>query len=296
MTYVEIGNEDYVRQIRQLRGPVRSLFYDAIKAKYPRSASDCDDEGQELGVPDLVDEHFYRSPGAMEGDATHYDSYSRTGPKIFVGEWATRIGGPTPDMGAALSDAAWMTGLERNSDLVVMHCYAPLFVNVSPGAKQWAPDLIGYDALNAYGSPSYYAETMFSNFLGDKVLPITMINVPMRINPSAKDPALAKIPSLFSVATRESKTGVIYLKVVNTAGIPQPVKVDLKGDVKVVPEGESVVLAASKPEDTNTINKPLEVVPVTAKTSGFAQSFTRTFPPWSITVLKIQTHRKSDSE
>ncbi len=81
----------------------------------------------------------------MEEDATHYDRYSRTGPKTFVGEWATREGSPTTNLNAALGDAAWMTGMERNSDVVVMASYAPLFVNVNPGAMEWPSDLVGYD-------------------------------------------------------------------------------------------------------------------------------------------------------
>ena len=89
------------------------------------------------------------------------------------GEWATREGSPTPNMNAALGDAAWMTGMERNSDIVIMSCYAPLFVNVNPGAMQWPTDLIGYDALNSYGSPAYYAQKMFNNYHGDIVLPVT---------------------------------------------------------------------------------------------------------------------------
>ena len=94
----------------------------------------------------------------------HYDKpYDRNGPKIFVGEWATREGIPTPNLGAALGDAAWMTGLERNSDLIVMASYAPLFVNVDPGGMQWETDLIGYDAMKSYGSPSYYAQVMFAS-------------------------------------------------------------------------------------------------------------------------------------
>ena len=74
---------------------------------------------------------------------------------------------PTTNLGAALGDAAWMTSLERNSDLIVMASYAPLFVNVDPGAMQWESDLIGYDALNSYGFPSYYAQAIFAEYLGD---------------------------------------------------------------------------------------------------------------------------------
>ena len=73
-------------------------------------------------------------------------------------------------MGAALGDAAWMTGMERNSDIVMMASYAPLLVNVNPGGMQWESDLIGYDAMNSYGSPSYYAQVMFSNHFGDQIL------------------------------------------------------------------------------------------------------------------------------
>ena len=102
----------------------------------------------------------------MEANAFQYDKCSRTGPKVFVGEWATRVGSPTPNMAGALGDAAWMTGMERNSDLVVMASYAPLFVNVSKlrgqdRSMQWTTDLIGYDALASYGSPAYYAQVMF---------------------------------------------------------------------------------------------------------------------------------------
>ena len=110
-----------------------------------------------------------------------YDTYDRSGPKILVGEWATREGSPTTNLGAALGDAAWMTGLERNSDIVIMASYAPLFVNVNPGAMQWASDLIGYDALNSFGSPSYYAQVMFSNHLGDKILATKLDTVNPRL-------------------------------------------------------------------------------------------------------------------
>ena len=75
-------------------------------------------------------------------------------------------------MQAALGDAAWMTGLERNADLVMMHCYAPLLVNVNPGARQWGTNLIGYDALRSFGSPCYYVQAMFAQNRGDVVLPV----------------------------------------------------------------------------------------------------------------------------
>jgi alpha-N-arabinofuranosidase len=246
-------------------------------------------------VPDVLDEHFYRSPGLMEGDATHYDSYSRSGPRIFVGEWATRVGAwnktdgePTPNMEDALADSAWLTGLERNSDIVIMQGYAPLFVEVNPGGRQWEPNLIGYDALTSYGSPTYYALKMFSTHLGNKVIPITAQDVPMQARPAATpDPNPPQIPSLFYVATHDTRAGIIYLKIVNTVGTPQDVQIDLKGVTQVQPDGLSVVLSADKPADTNTITDPLKYIPATSQISGLAASFSRTIAPYSINVLQI---------
>ena len=148
--YVEIGNEDAFDRSGSYDGRF-AQFYDAIKAKYPdlQIIATAPVKGRK---PDVLDEHFYRSARQMERDVRHYDKYDRNGPKIFVGEWATRDGNVTPTLNAALGDAAWMIGMERNADVVVMHCYAPLLVNVSPGAKQWDTDLIGYDAQSSFGS------------------------------------------------------------------------------------------------------------------------------------------------
>jgi alpha-N-arabinofuranosidase len=166
--YVEIGNEDEFDRSRSYDGRF-AQFYDAIKAKYPHLQIIATTPVKSR-KPDVLDDHYYRSARAMERDVHHYDKYDRNGPKIMVGEWATREGNPTPNLNAALGDAAWMIGMERNADLIIMHCYAPLFVNVSPGAMQWATDLIGYDALNSYGSPAYYAQKMFSENRGDTIL------------------------------------------------------------------------------------------------------------------------------
>ena len=119
--------------------------------------------------PDLIDDHYYRSAREMARDVAALRFSDRSGTKIFVGEWASTEGSPTPTMQAALGDAAWMTGLERNSDLVLLQCYAPLLVNVNPGARQWGTNLIGYDALNSFGSPSYYVQSMFAQNRGDVV-------------------------------------------------------------------------------------------------------------------------------
>jgi alpha-N-arabinofuranosidase len=300
--YVEIGNEDGFDRSGSYEGRFVQ-FHDAIKAKYPElklisTVGGADPLGKKFTVkkrtPDVIDEHYYRNSMEMQEDAAHYDSYDRTGPKIFVGEWATREGSPTTNLNAALGDAAWMTGMERNSDIVVMHCYAPLFVNVNPGGMQWPSDLIGYDALNSYGSPSYYAQKMFNQYLGDKVVPVKGDNIPTRTwqppTPKGKTepPPAKELPSLFYAATFDSKTGDLNLKVVNTAAAEQAVRIDVNG-AQVAAEGTAVVLTSAKPGDTNSIREPAKIVPVTSKASGLANSFTRSFAPYSINVLQLHT-------
>ena len=182
LTYVEIGNEDWFDRSGSYDERY-TQFYKAIKAKYPdlQLIATAPVKGMKPDVrrrtllrarhAELRRRHHYDTPdsnsAARNAGIGHYDKADRNGPKIFVGEWATREGAPTPNMGAALGDAAWMTGLERNSDLIVMSSYAPLLVNVNPGGMQWETDLIGYNAMKSYGSPAYYAQVMFASYLGD---------------------------------------------------------------------------------------------------------------------------------
>ena len=118
------------------------MFYDAIKAKYPDLKFISTMRSQDRNFvhtrpPDLLDDHFYISIPTALRQAHLYDNYDRNATKIFVGEWATNNpgSGDTPMMAFAFGDAAWLTGLERNADVVMMNCYAPLFVNVNPGAQ-----------------------------------------------------------------------------------------------------------------------------------------------------------------
>ncbi len=171
--YVEVGNEDFFDQSHTYNARF-AQFFKAIKAKYPQLKLIA--TTPVTGVtPDLIDDHYYRSAAAMENDVHHYDHTSRSGPKTFVGEWASTEGHPTPTMNAALGDAAWLTGLEKNSDQVIISSYAPLLVNVNNGAAQWGTNLIGYNALTSFGSPSYYVQKMFSTNRGDVVLPETTV-------------------------------------------------------------------------------------------------------------------------
>jgi alpha-N-arabinofuranosidase len=310
MSYVEVGNEDWFDR----SGPNRTgsydgrftQFYDAIKKKYPQLKV-ISSWGYEQSVngsvksrtPDLVDEHFYRNMEEMMAQAFRYDTYSRTNPtRIFCGEWATRVGSPTPNMSGALGDGVWMTCMERNSDILLMSCYAPLLVNVSQPtgngrSMQWSSDLIGYDALTSYGSPSYYAQMMFSTMHGDEILATDAQNIPTRSwqrrGRGGAPATTQQIREIFFDATRDAKSGIIYLKVVNTASSARQINVQINGAKSVNSKAEAVVLAGKALDDTNTIDKPKNVVPRSEKVEGLSANFTREFPAFSITVLKLKS-------
>ncbi len=315
LTYVEVGNEDW-------RGDYNGRFkqiHDAIKAKYPNLQ--LIDSSIRGGVgangrltsrvtdltADVHDHHLYtNSELQSEFSSTSYDNYDRKGPKVFEGEWATRVPAnqPTPNFAGALGDAAYMTGFERNSDMVIMAGYAPLFVNISnpagrgtPGSSmQWPVNLIGFNALGSYGSPSFYAQVMFNNNRGDQILTSSVSGVGTRTwqAPAGRDggqpPPAREVPTLFHAVTRDSKTGIIYLKVVNPLGTPQDVHVDIQGARSVAAKGESVIMKAGSPEETNSIAEPKKIVPVTAAETGFGASFTRTLAPYSINILKLSSN------
>ncbi|HEY5909278.1 MAG TPA: malectin domain-containing carbohydrate-binding protein [Verrucomicrobiae bacterium] len=311
MQYVEVGNEDWFDRSGTDRNGTYdgrfAQFYDAIKKKYPQLkviSSAGYEQPQSLWVksrtPDLVDEHFYRNMEEMMAQAFRYDTYGRTnGPNIFCGEWATRVGSPTPNMSGALGDGAWMSCMERNSDIVLLSCYAPLFVNVSQlngqgRSMQWSSDLIGYDALTSYASPSYYSQKMFSTMHGDEILATDSQKIPTRTwqrqgRRGGAAPPPQQLKEIFFVATREARSGVIYLKVVNTAGSAKQINVQVDGAPKLKARAEAVVLAAKTLDDTNSIDKPENLIPHTETVTGIGPSFSREFPPYSVTVLKLKT-------
>ena len=169
LQYLEIGNENGGSYYSDRY----ALFYNAIKSNYP--AMHLIATAVPSSAPlEILDEHYYTSPGTFISYATKYDSYSRSGPKIFVGEYAVTSGfGTYGNLAAALGEAAFMTGMERNADIVQMASYAPLFANVN--GIQWHPDLIYYDSSRSFGTPSYYVQKLFSQNRGDAILPATIV-------------------------------------------------------------------------------------------------------------------------
>ena len=268
LQYVEIGNEDEFD---------RSGSYDerfaqiakAIRARYPQLKLIATTRVK-VGNPDLIDDHFYETPEGFFDLVHKYDNVDRNGPKIFIGEWATREGMPTTDFGGALGDAAWMTSLERNSDLILMASYAPMLVNVNPGGMQWPGDMIGYDALTSYGSPSYWAQVLFAGNLGDHT-----------VHTAATNPG----DRFFWSATTSEKNHTLYLKLVNASDVPLPLTLDLNG----VRAGEATVftLHAASRWVTNDIEHPDRVAPVRTTVRVQPASWKHDLPPRSIEVLDV---------
>ncbi len=288
LEYVEIGNEDWFDTSGSYDARF-AQFYDAIKAKYPKlkcisTVGTEHSVGQRIHSrkPEVLDEHYYSSAATFDEESpTRWDKYDRNGPEIFVGEWAayedtkpweapSRKLPPTPNLKAALADAAWMAAMERNSDLITMQCYAPLLVNVNPGARQWRPNLIGYDALRVYGSPSYHAIRMFSQNHGDSILKTTVAN-----------------PQLHYSATKDTGSGAIFVKIVNPGSTPEPVEITVHSSAPLAPGATVTTLTASSPDESNSIDDPDHVIPATTTMAGLKSSFAYTFAPYSITVLEL---------
>jgi alpha-N-arabinofuranosidase len=269
LSYVEVGNEDSFDRARTYDGRF-AQFFKPIKAKYPNLQVIATMPVKGV-TPDVVDDHYYKREQGMFELAKFYDNADRKGPKIFVGEWATREGTPTPNLGAALGDAAFLTGLERNSDLVVMAAYAPLFVNVDPGGMQWSTDLIGYDVLGSYGSPAYYAQVMFSSCLGEQTM----------------ESGVSGAGDKFFYSVTASKGSKACMKLVNAASTPQPLTITLSGLGAGTRSALLDTLKGNTIWATNTITNPNRIVPVRSKLTVKGERLEDVLPPYSIQVLEI---------
>lgn len=173
--YLEIGNENY---FGNNYGARYLQFYNAIKAKYPSMICIGDVAAWGTDSPtwtfthpvQLLDEHYYRNPAWFVGQYNKYDTYSRTGPKIYVGEYAVTSDCGLGNLNAAVGEAVYMAGMEKNSDVVPLNSYAPIFVNVDD--RKWSPDMIDYNASAVYCTPSYYVQKLFSTNIGTVNIPV----------------------------------------------------------------------------------------------------------------------------
>lgn len=182
LKYLEIGNENYGDQYFKNY----ELIAMAVLAKYPEMkliANDWSGGHPTEPNPEIIDEHYYNNPDWFILNATKYDTYDRSGPKIFIGEYAANSAVGKGNLRGAIGEAAFMTGMERNSDIVTMGAYAPLFCNINH--KRWPINLIYYDSQTWYGLPSYYVQQMFANNQGTVYLPVTIEGSPEIETPNA---------------------------------------------------------------------------------------------------------------
>ena len=264
LKYIGIGNEQWGEEY-----PVRlKPFIEAIRKAYPEikiiGSSGPDSEGKQfdylwgqmkhLGV-DLVDEHFYRPESFFLSQGARYDTYDRKkGPKVFAGEYACHgVGRKWNHFHASLLEAAFMTGLERNADIVYMATYAPLFAHVE--GWQWRPDMIWYDNLRSVRTASYYVQQLYSLNKGTNVLSLTMDGKPVT-GADGQD-------GLFASAVYNKLTDEVIVKVANTSDKTQSIDFILKGMKKGerLSAGRRITLSTPDVYADNTLDNPSLITP-----------------------------------
>ena len=288
LKYIGVGNEqwgpDYIERYK--------IFEKAIKVKYPNiiivsgSGPSPDGEYFEYGMQELkklnaelVDEHYYKSPQWFRDNAARYDNYDRKGPKVFAGEYAAHS---TIDNSlitknnweSAFSEAAFMTGLERNAEVVHLTSYAPLMAHEE--AWQWAPDMIWFNNLEAYGSANYQVQKLFALNKGTDLLAIIKDGKP-----------LTGQNNLYASAVKDANTKEIIVKLVNTAATPQEVSIDLKGS-KLESKGTVITLASPNLTDENSFAAPVKISPTTKEYKLKGDKAPMNLLPYSVTVLKLK--------
>lgn len=286
LKYLGIGNEqwgeEYVGRL--------ALFVEALRKACPEirliGSSGPRPEGEEFESlwpemarlkVDLVDEHFYRDEAWFARSASRYDSYDRRRPHVFAGEYACHCREDGRNrFDAALLEAAFMTGIDRNSDVVEMATYAPLFAHCE--AWQWRPDLIWFDNSNVVRSVSYHVQRIFSEYRGTDRLRLTCEGRELH-GGTAQD-------SLYASAVRDRNRGACIVKVVNLSDSAQPLHFDLRAIGKNgVRSGEVVTLRADNPAADNTLDNPNRVVPqMRPMTAGECRTLRFTSPARSLSV------------
>jgi alpha-N-arabinofuranosidase len=279
-----VGNEQWGPQYIERY----EVFHKAIKAKYPNirlvSGAGPSPQGKDFDFAwkrlrelnaDIVDEHYYKEPAWFPANVHRYDNYPRTGPKVFAGEFAAqsvKVVSPDNrnDWNTALSEAAFMTGLERNADVVVMASYAPLFAHVD--AWQWTPNLIWFDNLRSYGTPNYYVQKLFAIRRPAVILPATFAG---------------ESTGLFACAISEVDGGDYTLKIVNTRATAVSLTINLQGATHSALDGTVQILSHADLKAENSLDRPTNIAPKEAKLPGLKPTFTYDVPAHSLNVLSI---------
>ena len=280
---IAIGNEQWGTLYTERLEP----FVKAIRAKYPNikiigssgpqaEGNDFDflwPEMKRIGV-DLVDEHYYRSPEWFLSNANRYDSYGRNGPKVFAGEYACHAPDKENSFLTALSEAAFMTGLERNADVVHLCTYAPLFAHKE--AWQWRPDLIWFDNLSFVKTPNYYVQQLFGNNAGTHVLALTM-----------NGKAVSGQQNLYATAASDATDNTLIIKIANT-GIDQKKISFILDGLKVGVHAVTLThLNSSDLNAKNSFETPDRITPKVVHSYIKDNKMEIALPPLSFTILRI---------
>lgn len=267
LKFLGVGNEQWDYKNNPAFTARLKKFLDVLKKKHPEiryiGTTGPDSEGEKFDIlqpkmkelkVDFYDEHFYRNEAwFLDAKNRHrYDNYDRKGPKVFAGEYACHGSGKKWNhFNASLLEAAFMTGIERNADVVSMATYAPLFAHVE--GWQWRPDMIWYDNLRSFKSCSYYVQQLYSLYKGTNVLSLKMNGKAVAGDEDQN--------GLFASSVSDKKTDEIYVKIVNISRQPQPVQVTLKG-LKRVTSAKAVYLGSNDPMAENSLDNPEKVKPV----------------------------------
>ena len=279
---IGIGNEQW----GALYPERLAKFVEQIRAKYPEikicgssgpsADGDMFDYGWEqmrqLGV-DLVDEHYYKSPEWFLAHAGRYDHYDRKGPKVFAGEYAAHAKNSPNSWETALAEAAFMTGLERNADVVYQATYAPLFAHVE--GWQWRPDLIWFDNLTSVRSANYYVQQLYGMNTGTHVLRLTR-----------DGKAVEGEEGLYATACYDKPTKSYIVKIANTSGLEKNIQITFQGLKKLKP-GQVTLLYADDIYVENTIEHKDAVVPVKSEVQAQGNVLHATLKPHSFAVYRF---------
>jgi alpha-N-arabinofuranosidase len=222
---------------------------------------------------DIVDEHYYMSPEWFLANTGRYDKYDRSGPKVFAGEYAAQTVQSTSadnknNWKAAISEAAFMTGLERNADVVRMASYAPLLAHVD--AWQWKPDAIWFDNLRSYGTPNYQVQRIFASNVGTRILPVT---------PQAVD-------GLYTSASLDERTGEVVVKVVNDLATARGAEIRVAG-VSASGTAKVTTLESADLSAENSFDAPTAVAPKSSTVEVRSGTIPVELLPYSVTVYRI---------
>jgi alpha-L-arabinofuranosidase len=228
---------------------------------------------------DIIDEHSYARPDWFFQNASRYDNYPRTGSKVFSGEYAAQSdrmvsANNKNNWQTAIAEAAFLTGLERNADVVVMASYAPLFAHID--GWQWTPDMIWVDNLRSYGTPNYYVQKMFSTNRGTNVVPILL-----------NDKSVTGQDGYYASATIDRSTKELIIKVVNNSDKSRAADFAVTG-ANLKSKGTLTTLTASSLEAFNTLEKPADVSPKQSSIFLKNKKVQATLAPYSFSVIRIK--------